>query len=81
MSGMNLKQRLLRDIKDLPAKKIQEVIDFVEYLKLKEDNWFIDYVNKRASEAKTQKKAGRMNTNRSLCTCIAWNLLLLQKEI
>jgi hypothetical protein len=43
MSGMALKQRLLRDIKDLPAKKIQEVIDFVEYLKLKEDNWFIDY--------------------------------------
>jgi hypothetical protein len=47
----------------LPAKKIQEVIDFVEYLKLKEDNWFIDYVNKRGSEAKAQKKAGKKFTS------------------
>ena len=63
MSGIALKQRLLRDIKDLPAKKIQEVIDFVEYLKLKEDNWFIDYVNRRGSEAKAQKKAGKKFTS------------------
>jgi hypothetical protein len=59
MSGTALKQRLLRDVRDLPADKVQEVINFVEFLKLKEDDWFIDYVNKRGSQAKALKKAGK----------------------
>ncbi|MFZ3135940.1 MAG: hypothetical protein WA126_00960 [Thermodesulfovibrionales bacterium] len=39
-------------------KKVKEVIDFVEYLKLKEDDWFITFVNKRGRSAKSEKKAG-----------------------
>lgn len=59
MTQTALKEKLLRDIKDLPNKQIYEVLDFVNYLKVKEDTWFIDYVNKRGRLAKAQKKSGR----------------------
>lgn len=54
-----LKEKLMEDIASLPEKKIKDVIDFVEYLKLKEDDWFIAFVNKRSSIAKKQRRAGR----------------------
>jgi len=58
MPVASLKERLIEDIVTLPEKKVKEVIDFVEYLKLKEDDWFITFVNKRARSAKSEKKAG-----------------------
>ena len=57
--GESLKKNLLSSIEDLPEKKIKEVIDFVNYLKLKEDDWFIAFVNKRGAMAKADKKAGK----------------------
>jgi len=36
----------------LPEKRIKEVMDFVEYLKLKEDDWFINFINQRGRSAK-----------------------------
>lgn len=57
-----LKERLIKDIKDLPDKKINEVLDFVNYLKLKEDDWFVEYVNKRGRLAKEHKRSGRKFT-------------------
>jgi len=62
MSGTGLRERLIEDIEGLPEKKVREVIYFVSYLKLKEDNWFIDFVNKRGHAAKADKKAGRKFT-------------------
>ena len=62
MQGTILKERLLADIETLPEKKIKDVIDFVEYLKLKEDDWFIAFVNKRGILAKKQRKARRIFT-------------------
>jgi len=59
MPGTVLKEKLIEDIGTLPEKKIKEVIDFVEYLKLKEDDWFINLVNQRSRSAKTDKKAGK----------------------
>jgi hypothetical protein len=58
MPSANLKERLIEDIVTLPDKKVKEVLDFVEYLKLKEDDWFINFVNKRGKLAKSEKKAG-----------------------
>jgi hypothetical protein len=58
MPVASLKERLIEDIVTLPEKKVKEVIDFVEYLKLKEDDWFITFVNKRSRSAKSEKKAG-----------------------
>ncbi len=62
MIEISLKKKLIEDIEALPEKKVKEVIDFVGYLKLKEDDWFIDFVNKRGRLAKTEKKAGRKFT-------------------
>lgn len=62
MPGASLKERLIEDIVTLPEKKVKEVIDFVEYLKLKEDDWFINIVNQRSSLAKAEKKAGKKFT-------------------
>jgi hypothetical protein len=57
--GESLKKNLLSSIEDLPEKKIKEVINFVNYLKLKEDDWFMVFVNKRGALAKADKKAGK----------------------
>lgn len=62
MPGASLKEKLLKDIEALPEKKVKEVIDFVEYLKLKEDSWFINFVNQRTSLAIAEKKAGKKFT-------------------
>ena len=62
MPKINLKEKLIEDIEDLPRYKMKEVIDFVSYLKLKEDEWFIDYVNRRGRLAKIERKAGRKFT-------------------
>ncbi len=59
MARTNLKQKLIEDIKGLPEKKVKEVLSFVNYLTLKEDDWFIDFVNKRGMLAKSDRKAGK----------------------
>lgn len=59
MLGTNLKEKLLADIEGLPDKKVKEVIDFVGYLKIKEDDWFIEFVNRRGALAKVDRKAGK----------------------
>jgi len=62
MPGTVIKEKLIEDIEALPDKRLKEVIDFVEYLKLKEDDWFISLVNQRGRAAKTEKKAGKKLT-------------------
>jgi hypothetical protein len=59
MRTTTLKRQLIQDIEALSEVKIREIIDFVDYLKIKEDEWFIAYVNKRGESAKTAKKAGK----------------------
>ena len=59
MPGTVSRDKLIEDIETLPEKKIKEVIDFVEYLRLKEDDWFINFVNQRGRSAKNEKKAGK----------------------
>ncbi|MBI4823470.1 MAG: hypothetical protein HY805_04480 [Nitrospirae bacterium] len=63
MSSTVLQDKLINEIKNLPRSKVFEVIDFVSYLKLKEDDWFIAYVNKRGRLAKAQKKRGMKFTS------------------
>lgn len=59
MPKTNLKEQLIENIEDLPEKQVKEVIDFVSYLKIKEDKWFIDFANKRGMLAKAERKAGK----------------------
>jgi hypothetical protein len=56
---LTLKEKLLEEVKELPEKKVKEVIEFIDYIKLKEDEWFINYVNKRSKLAKAEKQAGK----------------------
>ena len=59
MARTGFKRRVIEDIEDLPENKIQEVIDFINFLKLREEAWFIDFVNKRGALAESDKKIGR----------------------
>jgi len=52
----------LKTLQLLPENKVKEVIDFIEYLRLKEDVWFINYVNQRGKLAKAEKIAGKKFT-------------------
>ena len=62
MPKINLKEKLIEDIEDLPKNKMKEVINFVSYLKLKEDEWFTGYVNRRGRLAKMERKSGKKLT-------------------
>ena len=59
MARTGFKRRVIEEIEDLPENKVKEVIDFISFLKLKEEDWFIDFVNKRGSLAQYEKKMGR----------------------
>lgn len=63
MPETSLKKKLIRDIETLPEKKVKEVVNFIEYLKLREDAWFIDFVNKRGRLAKVEKKRAGNSPN------------------
>ncbi len=62
MPEIRLKEKLIEDIETLPERRVKEVIEFIEYLKVKEDDWFINYINKRGRMAKAEKKAGKKFT-------------------
>ncbi len=57
MATAQLKKKVIAAMDDPPEKKVKEVLDFVGYLKLREDEWFIDFVNKRGALARAEKKA------------------------
>ena len=54
-----LNELIINEVRGLPEKKKKDVLDFIEYLKLKEDREFVDYVNKRTEEAIAAKKQGK----------------------
>ena len=49
---------ILRNIQELPEPAKTEVLHFIEYLRIKEDQPFIDYVNERTSMALADKEKG-----------------------
>jgi hypothetical protein len=58
MAGVaKLNELILHNIQELSEKEKKEILSFIEYLKIKEDHSFIEYVNKtteKAIEAKTR---------------------------
>jgi hypothetical protein len=62
MRNTALKEKLIKEIEEMPSEKVREVVSFVNYLSLKEDAWFIDLVNKRTRLAETDRKAGKRFT-------------------
>ena len=53
-----LNQQILTHVKTLPEKEKREVLNFIEYLRIREDRTFIDYVNTRTKAAIDAKKRG-----------------------
>ncbi len=60
---MELSTELHAKIRNLPKKKMTELLKFVEYLQLYEDSSFIEYINKRTQQAVQEKKSGKHFTS------------------
>ena len=59
MAKTALKENLIREIEVMPADRVKDIMNFVHYLKIKEDDWFIDLVNERSRKAESDKKSGK----------------------
>ncbi len=63
MSGIpELDDLILQNIEELPDKDKREVLNFIEYLRIKEDQAFIKYVNERTKQALAAKRRGKKFT-------------------
>ena len=59
MAGVaKLNELIFRNIQELSDKEKKEILSFIEYLKIKEDQSFIEYVDKRTKEAMDAKRRG-----------------------
>ena len=53
-----LNELIIRGIQGLSEKEKREVLNFIEFLRIREEKSFIEYVNKRTKEAIEAKKRG-----------------------
>jgi hypothetical protein len=54
-----LHERLYEEIQHLSDEQVQEVLLFVEFLSIREDKEFIEYVNERTQQALDARGNGR----------------------
>ncbi len=54
----NWDELIMDNIQVLPDRDKKEVLNFIEYLKIKEDQSFIDYVNRRTEKAVEDREKG-----------------------
>ena len=50
---------IVNGIRELSKREKEEVLNFIEFLKVKEDQVFVEYVNMRTQEAITAKRSGK----------------------
>lgn len=50
-----LKRQVINRIAELPKNYLMEVVYFIEFMKMHEDKWFINYVNQRTRQAISAK--------------------------
>lgn len=55
----NRKEVLLKRLDDLSESEFREALTFIEFLKLRREQWFIEYVNQRTKEALLARSAGK----------------------
>ncbi len=60
---VDLEKLILRSIQELEDKHKREILDFIEFLRIREDRTFIEYVNRRTEEAVNAKKRGERFTS------------------
>lgn len=54
-SKQTLEKEAIKSIKSFSEGNKKELLNFIEFLKLKEEEWFIDYVNSRTEQALNAK--------------------------
>jgi len=54
-----MRKNLLETLDSLSEREFREALTFIEFLKLRQEQWFINYVNQRTEEALLAKKAGK----------------------
>lgn len=59
MAAADVKKKIVFELNNLPQKSVLEVFDFIEFLKLREDQWFINFVNQKTRAALEAKKRGK----------------------
>ena len=58
-SSRRTKEILLESLDNLSEGEFRQALTFIEFLKLRRERWFADYVNKRTEEALLARKAGK----------------------
>ncbi len=58
-----LNEEIFERVKTLPLKDKREVLHFIEYLRIREEQAFLDYVNMRTQSAKRAKQQGEHFTS------------------
>jgi len=58
-----LNEQIFDRVKALPEKDKREVLDFVEFLRIREDRVFIEYVKMRTDRAKMARQRGEHFTS------------------
>ena len=53
-----LNEIILRNVQDLSEKQKREVLNFIEYMRMKEESSFIEYVNGRTRAAIEARERG-----------------------
>lgn len=54
-----VRERVVENLQDLSSKQVKEVLNFMEFLRIKENQEFIEYVNQRTKSAIEAKKKGQ----------------------
>jgi hypothetical protein len=58
MSLSTLHGRVYEEIKQLSDQQLQEVLLFIEFLNIREDKEFIEYINERTQQALNARERG-----------------------
>ena len=54
-----VRERVVESLQDLSSEQVKEVLNFMEFLRIKENQEFIEYVNQRTRSAMEAKKKGQ----------------------
>lgn len=58
LSALTLHEKVSKEIKRLSDQQLREVLLFIEFLNIREDKDFIDYVTSRTQQAVNARKRG-----------------------
>ena len=60
MTHLEITREILSSrLNNLTEEDVHEVLDFIEFLKIREEQWFINYINQRTTEALLDRENGK----------------------